>query len=150
MGKQHGFTLIELLVTIVILGVVMTPMVQSYVFAWKTSIDSARKSKAVMLANWKIEMLKNKDGYDGVSGEDWSSCTLPDRYTDGDGVEYQCKVTVDASIEEDAIDPNFKAKQVSLKISYPSIIQNQRRTINCMELDCDEEDYTTFFTKLKE
>lgn len=152
LSSEAGVTLIELLVTIVILGVIMAPMVEGYVFAWQTSLDAQRRSKAVMLANWKIEELRTTKGYSGLSDVDSISrtdCTLPDPYgsTSGD-VKYECSVTVEAV---DGLDPNFAAEKVSLKIYYPSIIKGgETRTVNCGTDDgsCTASDYATYVSKL--
>lgn len=149
-SSQAGFSLIELLVTIAILGIIMGPMVSAYVFAMQTSIDAQRRSKAVMLANWKVEQLRAEKGFSGLETgtTDKSSCSLPAPYNSSDkGIEYNCEIIVE---EVSGTDPNFAAKKVEIKIFYDSVVTGNERTITCGDAsDCNAADYATYLSKLE-
>ncbi len=140
----RGFTLVELLVAIVILGVAIVPMVDAYVQSWTASIEADRKTRAIMLARWKIERVRSNTSYDALSGIDRSSCSLPTGYWESDGGEYGCEVNVTTVPGSDT----FEAKKIGVKVFFSSVVYKNERTITCTNsCSISQPDFITYISK---
>jgi type II secretory pathway pseudopilin PulG len=90
MKKQKGVTLIELVIFIIVLGIIVTGILMSFGVALRKSPDIDRASRAVELAQQRMDLivgLRKMNGFDSITTdpcEDPSppnACTIPSGYT---------------------------------------------------------------------
>ncbi|MFB6344285.1 MAG: prepilin-type N-terminal cleavage/methylation domain-containing protein [bacterium] len=134
----RGFTLVELLVTMGIVTIAVLPLMLSYTHLWQATISSERKTTATMLAQQRLEIISGSKSYDEITGS--SSGTFNTPYN-----MYDYEVSVESLSSED---PDFSAKQLKVRILFPSIYGGNR-TLSCPDNpDCDEWDHTKIITEL--
>lgn len=134
-GKQRGFTLIELLITLAIMGVAIIPMMSSYVRTWQATVESERRTTAVMLARQRLEVLSGTREINSI-GDGSGSFNPPFK---------PYNYTVKAE-DLSGPDPDVEAKLLKIKVDFKSIYGG-RRTISCARnATCPQWDYAKTIT----
>lgn len=110
---NQGFTLIEVLVALALLAVAVVPLITSYVVSWRSSQDAQRRSRAVMLSQWKMEQLRALEGY-SVSSKDRTQCSLKPPYDTPKTDLFDCTISVTDSSEFS------DTKRVTVRVLYDS------------------------------
>jgi prepilin-type N-terminal cleavage/methylation domain-containing protein len=142
LNSESGFSLIELLVAITIMGVALVPMLGAYTRSMMVSLEATRKSKAMMLGNWKLGQIRSVNAYSALSSKSRTECSLPAGYGD-----YACEYTVEA-VPGTA---EFAAKKIELRVHFSSSVYGGERTISCNDSSsCDQPDLMTYISKYSE
>ncbi|MFB6226950.1 MAG: prepilin-type N-terminal cleavage/methylation domain-containing protein [bacterium] len=129
MNKSEAFTLIEVLVALTLLSVAVVPLTTSYVVSWRSSQDAHRRSRAVMLSQWKMAELRAEDGYE-VTSQSRSECELKPPYDETGSDMFDCTVAVESSDEFN------DTKRVTVTILYDSPFGGESSVDITMSFSC--------------
>lgn len=116
--RDDGYTLVEVLVALTLLSVAIIPLMTSYVVSWRSSEDGHRRSRAAMLARWKMGQLRAVEGFTGVSSKSVSDCVLKEPYRSV-GDTYDCKINV-KRLTTFNTSADKQPKQVTVNVLYVS------------------------------
>lgn len=136
-----GFALLQVIMALAIISVVMVPMVNSYVSSWQQSLAAEKRSRAKMLARWKLEQQMAAD-FGSLESVDAEDCQLPGGLPDAE--DFQCSVTVE---EVSGSSGNFDVRRIDVTVLYQSLQSDSERSVFCPKLeDSTCPDLTTYRT----
>lgn len=138
---EGGFALLQVIMALAIISVILVPMVNSYVSSWQQSLAAEKRSRAKMLARWKIEQQLAAN-YGDLESVDAEECQLPGGIPDVD--EYQCSVTVE---DVGGSSGQFEVRRIDVTVLYQSLQSDGERSVFCPELeDSSCPDLSTYRT----
>lgn len=141
--RNRGFSLLPLLIAITIIGIIVVPLLNGYVSSWQRTLAADQRSKAHMLARWKLQEQMSID-YASLADQDKASCNLPSNLPEID--KYDCKVVVE-NVQSSS--SNFEVSRIDITIFFNSVDSQGNRSVFCAEItDANCPDLTTFRTKL--
>lgn len=126
---KGGFALLQVIMALAIISVILVPMVNSYVSSWQQSLAADKRSRAKMLARWKLEEQMAAD-YGSLESTDAEDCQLPGGIPDVE--DFQCSVTVE---EVSGTSDQFDVQRIDVTVQYQSLQSDHERSVFCPELE---------------
>ncbi len=121
-NSEGGFALIQLLMALLIISIIAMPMITSYISSWQQMLAADQRSRARMLARWKLQEQMTIP-FGNVQNQDPGSCELPDSLPRADN--YSC------SVHRSAVSGNDGAIRINVTILYNSMLSEGQRSVFC-------------------
>ena len=127
--REGGFALLQVIMALAVISVILVPMVNSYVSSWQQSLAAEKRSRAKMLARWKLDQQMAAE-YGDLESVDTEDCQLPGGLPNVE--DFQCSVTVE---EVNGSAGNFDVRRIDVTILYQSLQSDGERSVFCPELE---------------
>lgn len=119
---EGGFALIQLLMALLIISIIAMPMITSYISSWQQMLAADQRSRARMLARWKMQEQMTIS-FGEVQNQDPGSCELPDSLPKAD--DFSC------SVRRSSVSGNDGAIRINVTILYNSMLSDGQRSVFC-------------------
>lgn len=142
LNDENGFSFLELMIVLAVMGIVLTPMIQTFYRTFQAGRSAQFRQKATYLSQDCMAQLQKTVEFNALPSSESGESISCDGSTKGES-EYNFKSDNSFSYETmvSSVNGGNALKQIRIRVHLPGSSQSENRCITSS--DCSDWDFST-------